>query len=158
MTERIPSAPASVARSVISTAWRVSLDPVEATTVVPAGRLGAGQLDRRRCSSVDSVGDSPVVPHTTMPVGPVGDQVAHEVDERLLVDGPAASKGVTMAVRTVPSDTRTGCPVGPWRVEPTPGLVGSGSGHRGSGPILEAEDPFVVSVSQRSLRVSLTRS
>ena len=65
------SAPAFLACLVSSIASAVEFEPVPAITGTPEPLAAAMQMSMTRlCSSIESVGDSPVVPHGTRPSVP----------------------------------------------------------------------------------------
>ena len=65
------SAPAFLAWRVRSIASSVEFEPVPAITGTPVPLAAAMQISMTRlCSSMESVGDSPVVPHGTRPSVP----------------------------------------------------------------------------------------
>src|SRR5512132_284402 len=100
-------------------AWRVSLEPVPAMTVVPSGRSLAASSMTRRCSSSSSVGASPVVPQTTKPSEPWRARCAMSSTNASSSTSSRSSKGVTMAVMTDPRPD-TGAII-PHAVEGAPG-------------------------------------
>ena len=65
ITERAPSAPASFAWRVSRSASRVEFDPAPAMTGTRPAAAAMQTSTTRSCSSCESVGDSPVVPHGT---------------------------------------------------------------------------------------------
>src|SRR4051794_29947038 len=109
----MPSTPSSVARCVRCTAWRGSLEPVPATTVLPCGRLATASSMIRRCSSSLSVGASPVVPATTTPSEPVAQTCCWTATKASSSTRPSASNGVMIAVRIAPSAGMTRVSQGP---------------------------------------------
>ena len=125
-------------------AWRVSLEPVPAMTVVPSGRSAAASSMTRRCSSSDRVGASPVVPQTTKPSEPWRARCAMSSTNASSSTASRSSNGVTMAVMTDPrpgtgaiiphvvevearDDVRVVVQDGPWPVDPA--LRAGGAAH-----------------------------
>ena len=70
--------------------------------MAPAGRCSTASSTRRRCSSVDSVDASPVVPHTTSPSVPLAYRWPIRSTKAFSSTEPSRANGVTMAVRTAP--------------------------------------------------------